>query len=110
MESTIQGRPESERCSVHFLGDLLEAIEFTRAVYEKDPMVIGGAEVYRQALPLATHLILTEVAVDVPEQNGDALWPIVGWPWEWEAERIEHWSQPPAPGQPDLAISWWRRR
>jgi dihydrofolate reductase len=37
------------------------------------PFVIGGGELYAQALPLATHLFLTELAVDVPD--GDTFFP-----------------------------------
>ncbi|MDR2451122.1 MAG: dihydrofolate reductase, partial [Candidatus Accumulibacter sp.] len=41
--------------------------------------VIGGAELYRQALPLADRLYLTEIAADF---SGDALFPEVH-PDEW---------------------------
>jgi dihydrofolate reductase len=37
-----------------------------------EPMVIGGAEIYRAALPYATRLILTEVAL---EPEGDTHFP-----------------------------------
>jgi dihydrofolate reductase len=39
--------------------------------------VIGGAEVYAAALPVADELLLTEVDVDV--EGGDALFPPVDW-------------------------------
>ena len=32
-------------------------------------MVIGGGEIYRQAMPLATHLYITEVDADVPDAD-----------------------------------------
>jgi dihydrofolate reductase len=46
------------------------------AAYETDacPFVIGGAEVYAQTLPFATHLYETEVLEDV---EGDAFFPAV---------------------------------
>ncbi len=37
------------------------------------PFVIGGAELYAEALPRATHLYLTEVAL--PVEGGDAFFP-----------------------------------
>lgn len=38
-------------------------------------MIIGGGEIYRQAMPVATHLYLTEVDADVP--NADTFFPNV---------------------------------
>lgn len=38
------------------------------------PFVIGGASVYAQALPCATHLYVTEIQQDV---EGDAYFPVV---------------------------------
>ena len=49
--------------------------------------VIGGAEVYRQALPLAQRIYLTRVHANV---DGDAFFPDVSWD-EWrEVSREEH--------------------
>jgi len=39
---------------------------------DEEPRVIGGAELYRLALPLATRILLTEVARDV---EGDTFFP-----------------------------------
>lgn len=50
---------------------LADAITLARAS-DREPMVIGGAEIFKQALPFATRLILTEVALD-PE--GDTHFP-----------------------------------
>lgn len=44
----------------------------------EEAMVIGGAQIYRQALPLATRLYLTEVDAEV---DGDAFFPEVGDQW-----------------------------
>jgi len=41
-------------------------------------MVIGGGQVYRQALPLAARLYLTEVDAEV---EGDAFFPALGQEW-----------------------------
>lgn len=48
-----------------------DAVALARAS-DPDPFVIGGAEIFRMALPLATKLILTEVELDVP---GDTWFP-----------------------------------
>jgi dihydrofolate reductase len=51
---------------------------------DPDPMVIGGAEIFRQAMPLATRMFLTEVDLDVV---GDTYFPPFD-PADWEvAER-----------------------
>jgi dihydrofolate reductase len=47
-------------------------------------MVIGGGLIYAQALPVATRLYLTEVAVEI---EGDAHFPELGADWE-EAQRV----------------------
>lgn len=48
-------------------------------------MVIGGAEIYRQTLPLATWLYLTEVQADV---DGDAYFPAIDFA-QWQLCRRE---------------------
>ncbi|HVR60439.1 MAG TPA: dihydrofolate reductase [Polyangia bacterium] len=50
---------------------LEEAIARARAT-DPDPFVIGGAEIFRLALPIATRLFLTEVAFD---SEGDTFFP-----------------------------------
>ncbi|HVZ73922.1 MAG TPA: dihydrofolate reductase [Polyangia bacterium] len=48
-----------------------EAIARARAT-DAEPFVIGGAEIFRLALPLATKLVLTEVQFD---SDGDTFFP-----------------------------------
>jgi dihydrofolate reductase len=49
--------------------------------------VVGGAEVFRLAMPLAKRLLLTRIHADIP---GDTFFPKVN-PDEWrEIERVEH--------------------
>ncbi|GMG87857.1 dihydrofolate reductase [Biformimicrobium ophioploci] len=50
-----------------------------RAAGADEVMVIGGGEIYRQALPLAQRLYLTEVQA---EFQGDAWFPEIGSGWE----------------------------
>lgn len=61
------------------LTDALESIGNTTA------FIIGGAELYRQALPLAGQLIITEVGL---EANGDTKFPPFGNQWR-ESSRTE---------------------
>jgi dihydrofolate reductase len=53
-------------------GSLAEAVEATGNEGEGEIFIIGGAELYHQALPLAGRLHLTEIATDFP---GDAFFP-----------------------------------
>lgn len=53
----------------------------------EEAMVMGGAEIYRQMLPLADRLYLTEVHADV---EGDAFFPELD-PRQWEEiQRVDH--------------------
>jgi dihydrofolate reductase len=51
---------------------LSEAMQIARESGEKELFVIGGAEIYRQSLPLADHLYLTRVHASFP---ADAFFP-----------------------------------
>jgi len=55
--------------------------------------VIGGAELYRQALPLATRLYLTEVAASV---DGDVFFPELA-PEDWQEISREQGNNGPGP-------------
>ncbi len=59
--------------------------------------VVGGTQIYEQALPLATHQVLTEVHLTV---DGDAHYPEFD-PGEWTETRRE--------SRPDLDWVWWER-
>ena len=63
-----------------------------------ETFVVGGAQIYEQALPLATHQVLTEVhrAVD-----GDAHYP---------AFDLDDWVETRRESRPDLDWVWWERR
>ena len=67
--------------------DLPEALALARAAGDTEAFVIGGAEVYALALPLADRLYLTRVHADV---EGDVRFPVYD-PQEWvEVAREEH--------------------
>jgi dihydrofolate reductase len=65
-------------------GSLDEALALCPA--DADAWVIGGAEIYRQALPLAHTAVVTEIDADF---EGDAHAPQLGAPWR-EIRRERH--------------------
>lgn len=77
----------------HTLADALDLA----AEQPGETFVVGGAQVYAQALPLATHQVLTEVDL-VPD--GDALYPQLGDDW------VETRRQP----RDGFSWVWWERR
>ncbi|CAM3826069.1 dihydrofolate reductase [Vreelandella rituensis] len=67
-------------------------------------MVMGGGEIYAQALPFAQRLYVTEVDVEV---EGDAYFPEID-PVTWqETQRV---AGSPAKGQPDYDFVIYQRR
>lgn len=48
---------------------------------EEDIWVIGGGEVYAQALPRATRCEVTEVEIDLRREEGEALAPVLDESW-----------------------------
>ncbi|MDJ0010961.1 dihydrofolate reductase [Rhodococcus erythropolis] len=65
---------------VHRLDDAL-------ALPDGDVFVVGGGQIYSAALPFATHLLVTEVDLDIA---GDAFAPEIG-P-EWNLKSDEPWQ------------------
>lgn len=58
--------------------NLSQAIESARAAHETECFIIGGAAVYREAMPLVQKLYVTRVLADV---DGDVLFPEWGEGW-----------------------------
>lgn len=54
------------------VSSLPQAFEVARESGDQQPFVVGGAQIYHQALPLATRLYLTRVLADV---TGDTHFP-----------------------------------
>ena len=50
-----------------------EGIEYARSNGEKELFIIGGAEIYKQSLPLLDKLYVTEINLEV--DGGDAFFP-----------------------------------
>jgi dihydrofolate reductase len=74
--------------------DMLEALsicEHMSVILENNPeqvWVIGGAQIYAQALPLAQRVVMTEIEADF---EGDTFAPILGADWH-ETSREQHTS------------------
>lgn len=79
------------------LPDALAAVGKDATAY-----VIGGAELYRQALPLAATLIITEIGIDAA---GDTVFPKIDSGWN-EVSRTTHTS---ATGLPYAFVTYLRR-
>jgi dihydrofolate reductase len=85
--------------SALFLADQQATIDGSEEI-----MVMGGGEIYVQALPFASRLYLTEVDVEV---EGDARFPeLDGGQWE-EVQRV---PGQPAEGQPAYSFVEYHRR
>ena len=66
------------------------SLQAALALFPADEVVwlIGGAQLYAQALPLASQLVVTEIDADF---DGDAFAPVLGPEWH-EIERSQHTS------------------
>lgn len=77
----VSRNPAYQAPGATLAGSLVEALRKAELSGEDDEaFVIGGAELYRQALPLASRLYLTEIAESI---EGDVFFPEV-LPQEWE--------------------------
>jgi dihydrofolate reductase len=99
------GKPLPNRTNVvisrqpHFIADgtivvqsLSQGMEFARnnalASADGEVMVIGGAQIYTESLPLTQRLYLTQVHGEIA---GDAFFPVINWR-EWKEVRRERHS------------------
>jgi dihydrofolate reductase len=81
---------------------LLEALAL--AQHDPEPFVIGGAEIFREALPLSNRVYLTEV---FGEYAGDVWFPPLP---EAQWRRIRSEEHPPTAQQPGWRFSVYERR
>lgn len=83
---------------VYVVHSLDDALTLTASL-DGEVFVVGGAQIYELALPLATHQILTEIDLS---PAGDARYPAFSLD-EWTEVRREH--------RPDLGLDWvwWER-
>ena len=94
----LSRQPHCEADGAQLASNLDQALVLARAAAQRDGatriFVIGGSELYAQALPLADQLLLTEIDADLP---GDACFP--DWPREQFIELVRetrHSAGPPA--------------
>lgn len=59
--------------------DLSEAIDFAKNNGEDELMIIGGGEIYKQAMGIADRVYLTRVHTEI---EGDTLFPELGTEWK----------------------------
>ena len=52
-----------------------------RALTDEENWVIGGEQIYALALPVATRCEVTEVEIDLPRDDGDAVAPVLDESW-----------------------------
>ncbi|MCU0338719.1 MAG: dihydrofolate reductase [Spirosomaceae bacterium] len=85
--NNIQTVGTGHALSLRYVNSLENALEIARQTGTDEAFVIGGAEIYRLALPLAHKIYLTEVKADF---DGDAFFAIPD-PHQWrETSRIPH--------------------
>ncbi len=83
----VTSRPHEVAPGCRAVPDLETALELARAAGEDEALVIGGAALYAEALPLADRIYLTRVAAEV---EGDVRFPPLD-PAAWyEVSREEH--------------------
>ncbi|MCV7193440.1 dihydrofolate reductase [Mycolicibacterium brumae] len=80
-----------------YRADGAEVLTSLADALDDDAWVMGGAEIYRLALPLATRCEVTEVDLDLPARAGDALaprldesWTCVAGDWRCSAAGLRH--------------------
>lgn len=86
------------------VNSLEAAIAAARQYTTNEIMVIGGAEIYRQALPLADRVYLTRVHVDVEDGDASFLLPAADWVLTWQQFHAA------ANGQPACTFRVYARR
>jgi dihydrofolate reductase len=86
----------------HAVDSLSSALKMAR--HDPEVFVIGGGEIYREALPLADRIYLTEVDA---EFSGDTFFPALS-PGKWHVSRREHSAAEGA--QPDSQLVVYERR
>ncbi len=63
--------------------EVVDSLEAALTLFETEPetWVIGGGQIYSLALPIATRCEVTEVDIDLPRDDGDALAPVLDETW-----------------------------
>lgn len=69
----VSRRPDLRLPGCEVAHSLEQALRLAREGGDAEPIVIGGASLYAEALPMATRLYITEIDRDV--EGGDAFFP-----------------------------------
>lgn len=68
-----------------FMADGAEVVgSLEDALTEPETWVVGGAQIYRLALPQATRCEVTEIDIDLPQVDDDSLAPVLDETWRRE--------------------------
>jgi len=88
----ITRQPDYQKAGVDVVGNFADALrvakERARASGQDEIMIIGGADIYRLGLAVATRLYVTEVEAEVA---GDTRFPEVDWS-RWQKGSTEHFD------------------
>lgn len=69
----------SPTTELYFVNSISQGIEIAKERQETDLFIIGGAEIYRLAMPYLHRLYVTEVHTEI---EGDAFFPPIGAEWD----------------------------
>jgi dihydrofolate reductase len=75
----LSRRPDLQIAGATVCASLEAALQQCAARGEVEVFIIGGEQIYRQALPMADKLYLTRIAATFP--NADAFFPVIGEEW-----------------------------
>jgi dihydrofolate reductase len=75
-----------------YMADGADVVTTLEDAVDGETWVIGGEQIYMLALPMATRCEVTEVEIDLPREDGDAIAPVLDETWvgatgEWLTSR-----------------------
>jgi dihydrofolate reductase len=63
------------------MADGADVVTTLEDAVDGETWVIGGEQIYMLALPMATRCEVTEVEIDLPREDGDAMAPVLDESW-----------------------------
>jgi dihydrofolate reductase len=64
-----------------YMADGADVVTTLEDAVDGETWVIGGEQIYMLALPMATRCEVTEVEIDLPREDGDAMAPVLDESW-----------------------------
>jgi dihydrofolate reductase len=64
-----------------YMADGADVVTTLEDAVDGETWVIGGEQIYKLALPIATRCEVTEVEIDLPRDDGDAIAPVLDESW-----------------------------